>query len=261
MALVVIRVAVQILMLTALFYYVYVSLSRGGAAQFVYSIAVYVIIYLLCLTTGLDVLLKIMKVCALPFVVFLCVLYQPELRRALIQGLSRGFFKRSSSKTSSEHIDAIIAACNTLVGSKRGALIVFPRQVSIKNIIETGTRLNADISSAIIVTIFEHDTPLHDGALVVQDGRIVAAGCYLPLSQQRDISASFGTRHRAALGLAEESDSVVMIVSEETGAISLAYGANLYYNLDNESLKSTLLALSNSLDMHASGSEVKDEEK
>lgn len=261
MALEIIRVVVQVFILTALFYYVFISLSKSGAAQFVYSIAVYVFVYILCLVAGLDVLQRIMKVCALPFIVFLCVLYQIELRRALLQGLSRGIFKRSSSKTSSEQIDAIISACNTLVQSKRGALIVFPRQVSIKNIVDTGTRLNADISAAIIVTIFEHDTPLHDGALVIQDGRIVAAGCYLPLSQQRDISASFGTRHRAALGLAEESDSVVMIVSEETGAISLAYGANLYYNLDNEALKSTLLALSNSLDMRASVQEVKDEEK
>ncbi len=261
MALLIIRVVVQILILTALFYYVYISLSRGGAAQFAYAIAIYIFAYLLFMVTGLEVLVRIMKVCALPFVAFLCVLYQIELRRAFVQGFGRGLFKRASSKTSSEEIDAIISACNTLVQAKRGALIVFPRQVPIKNIIETGTRLNADISSAIIVTIFEHDTPLHDGALVVQDGRIVAAGCYLPLSQQRDISASFGTRHRAALGLAEESDSVVMIVSEETGAISLAYGANLYYNLDNPSLKSTLLALFNSFDMRASAPEVKDEEK
>ncbi|MCR4676061.1 MAG: diadenylate cyclase CdaA [Sphaerochaetaceae bacterium] len=261
MVLEMVKAVVQIAFMTVLFYYLYNALYRGGAAAFANAIIFYLFIYLIAVITGLGVLKKILSICALPYVAFLSVLYQPELRRGLIQGFNKGFFKRGVSKTSSDQVDGIISACKTLVQSKRGALIVFPRHVSIKNIIETGTKLNADISSALIVTIFEHDTPLHDGALIVQDGRIIAAGCYLPLSQQRDISASFGTRHRAALGLAEESDAVVMIVSEETGAISLAYGANLYYNLDERALKSTLLALFNSLDVYNIKPEAENDEK
>ncbi len=97
--------------------------------------------------------------------------------------------------------------------------------------LETGTRLNADLSTSLLLTIFGHDTALHDGAVVVQTGTIIAAGCFLPLSEQPDIRRSFGTRHRAALGLVEDTDAIVLVVSEETGAISLAYDANLYYDL------------------------------
>ncbi|MCL2319353.1 MAG: DNA integrity scanning protein DisA nucleotide-binding domain protein, partial [Treponema sp.] len=114
---------------------------------------------------------------------------------------------------------------------KRGMLVVFSRRVNIKNIIETGTRLNADISFSLIVKVFEFDTPLHDGAMVIQNNRIVAAGCFLPLSEQQDIKKSFGTRHRAALGISEQSDVVVLVVSEETGAISLAFDGRIYYDL------------------------------
>ena len=109
--------------------------------------------------------------------------------------------------------------------------------------IDSGTRLNADLSSALILTVFDHDTPLHDGAMIIQGGKILAAGCYLPLSEQTDIKKSFGTRHRAALGLVEESDAIVLVVSEETGAMSLTYNANLYYDLDAPTVKRMLLAL------------------
>ena len=110
-------------------------------------------------------------------------------------------------------------------------LAVFIRRNSLKDIAETGTRINAELSSSLLVTIFGHDTPLHDGAAIIQGGRIVAAGCFLPLSEQQDIRKTFGTRHRAALGLAEETDAVILIVSEETGSISLAYDSKLYYDL------------------------------
>jgi diadenylate cyclase len=96
---------------------------------------------------------------------------------------------------------------------------------------ETGTRINGEISSSLIVAIFEFDGPLHDGAMIIQNGRIVAAGCFLPLSEQQDIRKSFGTRHRASLGMSEQSDAVILVVSEETGAISLAVDGKLYYDL------------------------------
>ena len=154
----------------------------------------------------------------------------------------RRFF-RIGQQTTGEQIDSILNACNILVEKKRGALIVFPRHIDIKSVLDSGTKLNADLSSTLILTIFDHDTPLHDGACVVQGGRITYAACYLPLSEQTGIKASFGTRHRAALGLAEVSDAAVIVVSEETGAISLAYNANIYYDLSNETIKQVLLAL------------------
>ena len=120
------------------------------------------------------------------------------------------------------------------------ALVVFARNVGLKNIAETGTRLDALVSSSLIISIFGHDTPLHDGAIVIQEGRAIAAGCFLPLSEQQDIRKSFGTRHRAALGLSEVADSVVLIVSEETGAISLAYDSKLYYGLGPDQARQRL---------------------
>jgi diadenylate cyclase len=110
-------------------------------------------------------------------------------------------------------------------------LVVFPRKINLKNIMDTGTRINAEISSSLIVAIFQFYGPLHDGSLVIQYGKIISAGCFLPLSERQDIRKNFGTRHRASLGMAEQSDAVVLVVSEETGAISLAYDSKLYYDL------------------------------
>lgn len=246
----IIKAAVQIIFLTVAYYYIYISLSQNMATQLPKTAIIYLLIYLVCEVAGLDVLSGILEKMAVPFAVFLCILYQPELRRTFMPGFrtSRKSLFRMGAQTSAEQIDSILDACQRLVQSRRGALIVFPRRVSIKNIIDSGTKLNADISSNMIVTVFDHDTPLHDGAMIIQGSKIVSAGCYLPLSGQLDIKESFGTRHRAALGMAEESDAVVLVVSEETGAVSLAYGGNLFYQLSNDVIKSTLLGLFNNLD-------------
>ena len=122
---------------------------------------------------------------------------------------------------------------------------MFTRKVGLKNVIETGTRLNADLSSSLILSAFGYDTPLHDGAMFIQSGKIVAAGCFLPLSEQADIRRSFGTRHRAALGLTEVSDAIVIVVSEETGAISLAFDGKLFYDLSLEEVRRNVKRLLN----------------
>jgi len=140
-------------------------------------------------------------------------------------------------------LDAVVTAAELLSEQRRGMLVVFPRKITVKNIIETGTRINAEISSSLIVAIFEFDGPLHDGAMVIQGGKIAAAGCFLPLSERQDIRKNFGTRHRASLGMAEQSDAVVLIVSEETGAISLAYDAKLYYDLSSTEVTRKLMEL------------------
>lgn len=245
-----IRAAVQILLLTVFFYNFYIALAQNRATQLVRSVLLYVFVYIVCRLAGLSVLENVLRICAVPAAVFLCVLYQPELRRTFTPGVSRNrLFRIGGVQTSSEQIETILSACQRLVQSKRGALIVFPRKLALKNIIDSGTKINADISSALIVTVFDHDTPLHDGAMIIQGSKIIAAGCCLPLSGQTDIRASFGTRHRAALGMAEESDAAIIVVSEETGAISLACNGNLYYDLSHDEIKSMLLSLFNNLDV------------
>jgi diadenylate cyclase len=218
--------------------------AQTKAQQIARIVFVLIAVYSLARLLDLRTFLWLYRYLTIPVVIFICVVYQPELRRAFTQLFSgRNRLFRMGAQTTAEQIDIILNACNVLVSKNRGALIVFTRHLGIKGVLDSGTRLNADLSSALILTVFDHDTPLHDGAMVIQAGKIIAAGCYLPLSEQTDIKKSFGTRHRAALGLAEESDAIVLIVSEETGAISLTYNANLYYDLDSPTVKRMLLAL------------------
>ncbi len=239
------RPALQVGVLAWVFYRFYEAVSQTKALQIIKVLVIIFASYALSYILKLEVLLSMFKILLVPLTLLICIVYQPELRRSFSQlwsGRSR-IFRLGAQTTSGDQIDSILNACNVLVNKRRGALIVFPRRLGIKTIIDSGTKLNADLSTSLILTVFDHDTPLHDGAMVIQNGRIVAAGCYLPLSEQTDIKKSFGTRHRAALGMAEESDAVVIIVSEETGAISMTYNANLYYDLESSTIKRMLLAL------------------
>lgn len=159
------------------------------------------------------------------------ILFQPELRKIFLKMGQREWFASGGSSRFSQ-IDAIMNAAMIMSAKRRGMLVVFVRKSDMSEVMATGTRVNADISSSIFQTIFEFDTALHDGAAIVQNGRLMMAGCVLKLSEQQDISKSFGTRHRAALGTAETSDAVVLVVSEESGALSLAYDSKLYYDLE-----------------------------
>jgi len=239
------RPSLQVGVLAWVFYRFYETIAQTKAQQIVKVLVILFSAYAISYILKLVVLLWIFKMLAVPLTIFICIVYQPELRRSFTQlwsGRSR-IFRIGTQTTSGDQIDSILNACNVLVNKRRGSLIVFPRRLGIKNIIDSGTKLNADLSTSLILTVFDHDTPLHDGAMIIQNGRIIAAGCYLPLSEQTDIKKSFGTRHRAALGMAEESDAVVIIVSEETGAISMTYNANLYYDLEPSTIKRMLLAL------------------
>ena len=239
-----VRLLAEVFILTFLFYRVYFALAESKAKQLVMVLVYLLLFYTGCKLFKLDALVYLVEKLFIPFLLLLFVFYHPELRRAFSSSfMKKGRFFRIGSQTTGEQIDSILNACNILVEKKRGALIVFPRHTDIKSVLDSGTKLNAELSSTLILTIFDHDTPLHDGACVIHGGKITYAACYLPLSEQQGIKASFGTRHRAALGLAEESDAIILVVSEETGSISLAYNANIYYNLSNETIKKVLLAL------------------
>jgi len=140
-------------------------------------------------------------------------------------------------------VDEVCAAVERMSRKGIGALIVLAREVGLKAIVETGVRLDAEVSSSLLETIFFPRSPLHDGAVMIQDGLIAAASCLLPLSQSSRIEEGLGTRHRAAVGVTEESDAVVVVVSEETSIISLALGGRLIRNLDAASLRQQLLTL------------------
>lgn len=177
------------------------------------------------------------------------IVFQPELRRALEQvgrtSMGRWFnFEEQTDDIQKEKvISEIKESCASMSKSKIGALIVMEREIKIGDIIGTGITLNADVSAELLINIFIPKTPLHDGAVIVRDNKIEAASCFLPLSQNPNVSKELGTRHRAGLGISEESDAVVVIVSEETGRISIACGGELNVDLTPEALEKTLIKL------------------
>jgi diadenylate cyclase len=150
------------------------------------------------------------------------VLFQPELRRALSQAGQSRLYRRLFRVETREAVDEVIKAVQEIATRRIGALIVLRRSANLRSYIDTGTRLDARISAELIASIFTPHTPLHDGAAIIEEDRVTAAGCILPLSQAETVSRTFGTRHRAAIGLTEETDALVIVVSEETGQISLA---------------------------------------
>ncbi len=233
------RPTLDILLLAFLVYKTYELLLRTQAIQLVKGALILAGFYAAAFFLQLTTVTWVLNILAPGLVIALAIVFQPELRKIFMR-LGQGSFLRGGARPRVGQIEAILNAAETLSASRRGALVVFARNVGLKNIADTGTRLEALISSSLILSIFGHDTPLHDGAVIVQDGRISAAGCFLPLSEQQDIRKSFGTRHRAALGLSEEADAVILVVSEETGALSLAYDSKLYYGLSADQVRRRL---------------------
>lgn len=172
----------------------------------------------------------------------LLIIFQPELRRMLEKvGRSKiGNIFTSAPENIDRMVDELADAATYLSAHKIGALIVLERGTKIGEIVTTGTALSADLTSALLINIFIPNTPLHDGAVVIQEGRISAAGCLLPLTQNDSLSRELGTRHRAALGMTEISDAVVLVVSEETGKISIARDGDMVRNLTEDSLRRAL---------------------
>lgn len=172
--------------------------------------------------------------------VILVIIFTPEIRRGLMI-MGRGAIPKTSRISKQEEkFDEIIKAINSLALSKIGAIIVFQRDDELKEYMEDATILNAKITKELILSIFHPATPLHDGAVVIKDGLIVAAGCFLPLTTRTDLSKSLGTRHRAAIGITEETDAVCVVVSEETGSISVAVDGKITMKLETEVLERLL---------------------
>lgn len=186
-------------------------------------------------------------------IIAVIILFQPELRRALEELGRRNIVPDVFSNDKTEKgerlndntVAELVAAAIDMSKSKTGALIVLENSVALGEYESTGINVDAAVSRQLLVNIFEHNTPLHDGAVIIRNNRIVAATCYLPLTDRNDLNKDLGTRHRAAVGISEVSDSMTLIVSEESGAISIAHSGILYRNLDSEGLKKQLSRLQN----------------
>ena len=221
---------IDVAILTFLIYQIYTLIVKTNSIQLVKAFVIVGVFYALAFLLHLDTITWVFNKIAPVFIVAFAIVFQPEMRKIFLKlGQSQWFaFGKRSKHT---YVDSVLIAAEMLSQQKRGMLAVFVRHTKLEDFIKTGTKLNADLSSSLLVTIFGKDTPLHDGACFIQGGKLIAAGCFLPLSEQYDIKKTFGTRHRAALGLSEISDCVVLVVSEETGALSLAYDSKLHYDL------------------------------
>lgn len=176
-------------------------------------------------------------------ILIVIVLFQDDLRRALTHVGKNPFFSTASAEEEREMVDEIARAATRLAKERIGALIVIERETGLKNFIDTGSKVDSRVKSELLYAIFIPSSPIHDGAVIVREGRIAAAGCFLPLSKDPNIDKRYGTRHRAALGLTEDSDALVVLVSEEAGEAHLVKNGRLTTNLNEEELRQSLGAL------------------
>jgi diadenylate cyclase len=224
--------------------YKMILLVRGTrAVQLLKGIVVLVAVWALSTWFNLYTLKWLMNQMFTFGIVSVLIIFQPELRRVLEQ-LGRGkLFARSFSvdrDVVNEQIDGVIKAVRFMAERKIGALIVFERSTGLSELIESGIRMESKITSELLINIFTPNTPLHDGAVIIRSNQIMAAGCYLPLSENPFISKELGTRHRAAIGVSEVTDAVSVTVSEETGQVSLSLGGMIVRDINEESLISKL---------------------
>lgn len=225
---------VDILLIAFIIYKAIGFLRETRAGQLVKGIAVLLIMYIFANVFELAVLRWLLSAIVNSAIVALAIIFQPELRRILERV---GQVKLGHSQTADGEeavilnaIDSICKAAGSMQESKTGALIVFECKTQLGEIINTGTIVDAKATSSIVNNIFFPKSPLHDGAVIIRDGRVYAAGCILPLTQSTAFSSKLGTRHRAAIGMTENSDAIVLIVSEETGIISIAHNGNITRN-------------------------------
>jgi diadenylate cyclase len=235
-------------LIVAVLLYQLLKLIRGTqAVQLLVGLAVIFVVGYAAQALNLRLLEFIFQNGTQAIVIAAIVLFQPELRRALDQvgrlGAFRTLFGHHPTLAVAHTVDAVQRAGQSLSERRTGALIVFERSTGLENIAATGVHINGEVTAEMLATLFVPGSPLHDGAVIIRGDRLVAAGCVLPLAETLPGVGRMGTRHRAALGLTLESDAVILIVSEETGLISVAHQGKMYRGLDAAGLRDTLLAL------------------
>jgi len=243
---------IEILILTFVIYNVIVWVKQTRAWILVKGLIVLLILWLFASILNLSVILWIFYKCLNVGIIAVIIVFQPEFRKALEQlgqnQLVTPLFNFSDSKDkgdrfSEKTVADIVKATFELAKAKTGALIVIEKELSLMEFEKTGIAIDSLVSSQLLINIFEHNTPLHDGAVIIKGNRVAAATCYLPLSDNMHLSKELGTRHRAGIGVSEITDCLTVIVSEETGKVSLAMGGSLIRNVDGDYLKNKILSL------------------
>jgi len=219
------------------------SLMRGTrAVHMFFGLIVLIVLSAIASSVDMIALNSIVTTLSTVWVIAFVIIFQPELRRALAQMGQNRFLSRFVSVSESKGVvPEIIKAVSGMAEKKVGALIVLEKDMGLKNYAETGTKVDATVTAELLGTVFTPPSPLHDGAVIIQNNRVLAAGCILPLTQDPRVTSALGTRHRAALGLSEETDAIVIVVSEETGTIAYAEGGKLHRKIDLNTLRGDLL--------------------
>lgn len=239
----------DIIIIAYLMYHILLWFKTSRAWTLLKGILVLLLFLGIAALLRLNTILWIAKNIASVLIIALIILFQPELRRALDELGRKKLFNRffsfddkdeTESRFSDKTVYELVRTAAELSKAKTGALIVIEHDTPLGEYERTGISLDAVVSTQLLVNIFEKNTPLHDGAVIIRDNRVVAATCYLPLTERRDVNKELGTRHRAGLGLSENTDSMTIIVSEETGAVSVAYRGQLIRNLNDDSLRRQL---------------------
>lgn len=235
------RHIVDIAMVAAIFYMVYSFLNKTRAVQLLKGFIAIFVVAILSHILRLDTLGWLIKNITASLFITVIIVFQPELRRLITQFGQRHWLTSDSSNESFP-LDALVSAVFSMENEKIGSLIVIERNTGLKNYVESGVSIDSIISEEVIRTIFFPLTPLHDGAVIIQNGRIAAAACYLPLSSDsKQLKKQSGARHRAALGIAEESDALVIVTSEENGTISVMVNGKMYSRIKDSDLKNIIL--------------------
>ena len=246
------------LVLVFLLVYAVLKLVRGTrAAPMAAAIGAFALLYWLAVKQGLATLEFILRGALLYIGVAIIVLFQSEIRQALITFGNRfrmPFARKHLGQFGEGVYDEVILAATSLASTKTGALIVIERNIGLKNIVDGGVKLDAELSYDLLVSIFNPESPLHDGAVVVRRHRVAAASCFLPLTLNPRLSRDLGTRHRAALGVTEDTDAVAVVVSEESGLISIVQRGEIKRGLDAPRLR---VAISNALEVSSKREKVK----
>lgn len=235
------RDTLDILVVAFIIYRVLLLIQGTRAVQMLKGFSVIFLVYFISQKAELMILHWILTNFLSSIILIIIVIFQHDIRRALTRVGTVPFFTYSETVDESRVIDEIMKAAVSLANKKIGALIVLEREIGLKDYVDIGVKLDAAVNKEILNSIFLPNSPIHDGAVIIQDGRITAAGALLPLTANPVFDKSLGTRHKAAIGLTEETDSVIVVVSEERGKISIVEGGIITQDLDTEILRESLL--------------------
>ncbi|HSV98213.1 MAG TPA: diadenylate cyclase CdaA [Spirochaetota bacterium] len=238
------RIFLDVLLVAFLLYWVYTFIANTRAMQLLKGLVAIFVVAVLSHVLRLDTLNWLITNLTSYIVITVIILFQPELRRLLTQFGQRNWISNAFT-TETFQLDEMVNAIAAMAEERIGSLIVIERNTGLRAYIESGVVINSLITEELIRTVFFPNTALHDGAIIIQEARIMAAACYLPLSDSRQLKKQHGARHRAALGIAEETDALVVVTSEETGAISLMVNGRMFSRIKLSDLKNMILYFMN----------------